>query len=390
MSDIKVIFQLLTNVCYYLFSEGIEYLKRSISIWVNLKPKDMLLINLSDAEIQRLNYEKFYYPCPIVQKRIHAVYMKATVDFSDTMIGQLTGLHRHSVRHWTQIYQKEGFESLCRFQYGTNKSGLESHSESILKSFTERPPMNAREAKSRIEDMTGISRSPSQVRTFMKRHGLHYIKTGHIPAKADTEKQKQWIKSTLEPAIEDAKNGKSHLLFMDAAHFILEPFICALWCKVRMYIKAASGRNRINVLGTVNAITKEVFTVSNTSYISAETIVAFFKQLIVYYGDLPLKIVLDNARYQHCKFVEEVAKKLNITLLFLPSYSPNLNIIERLWKFTKKEILYAKYYETPMKFHKAIGEFFQTVNQKYRTDLKKLLTLNFQFFKNENVLIYPV
>jgi transposase len=309
---------------------------------------------------------------------------------SDTMIGQLTGLHRHSVRHWVQLYQNGGFESLCRFKYGTNKSELESHCDSILESFTKQPPMSAREAKSRIEDLSGISRSPSQVRVFMKRHGLRYIKAGHIPAKADSEKQQQWVKSTLEPAIEEAQKGECNLLFMDAAHFILEPFICALWCAVRMFIKASSGRNRINVLGIVNAITKEVFTLCNTTYITADTIVTFLKLLKEHYGDLPLKIVLDNARYQHCKFVEEAAKKLNITLLFLPSYSPNLNIIERLWKFTKKKILYAKYYETPMKFHNAITDFYLTINQKYKADLKKLLTLKFQFFKNENVLIYPV
>jgi transposase len=66
-----------------------------------------------------------------------------------------------------------------------------------------------------------------------------------------------------------------------------------------------------------------------------------------------VKIVLDNARYQHCKFAEETAKGLGIELLFLLSYSPNLNIIERLWKFTKRKILYAKYYDTPAKFHSA-------------------------------------
>lgn len=350
----------------------------------------MLRLNLSDAEIQVLNYERFYYPCPIVQKRIHAVYIKATVGLSDTVIAQLTGLHRHSVRHWLQVYQAGGFESLCQINYGTNKSELENHTDSILKSFTERPPMSACEAKSRIEELTGISRSPSQVRTFMKRHGLHYIKTGHIPAKADSEKQQQWVKSKLEPAIEEAENGECHLLFMDAAHFILEPFICALWCVARLFIKASSGRNRINVLGTVNAITKEILTLSNTTFISAETIVSFFKQLKEHYGDLPLKIVLDNARYQHCKLVEAEAKQLNITLLFLPSYSPNLNIIERLWKFTRKTILYAKYYDSPLKFHQAITGFFQSVNQKYYTDVKNLMTLKFQFFKNENVLIYPV
>lgn len=90
------------------------------------------------------------------------------------------------------------------------------------------------------------------------------------------------------------------------------------------------------------------------------------------------------------KLVEAAAIELNITLLFLPSYSPNLNIIERLWKFTKKKILYAKYYETPLKFHTAINGFFQTVNQKYDADLKKLMTLKFQYFQNQNAIIYPV
>jgi transposase len=85
--------------------------------------------------------------------------------------------------------------------------------------------------------------------------------------------------------------------------------------------------------------------------------------------------------------VEEAAKSIGITLLFLPSYSPNLNIIERIWKFTKKKILYAKYYETPTKFHLAITDFFLTVNQKHNVDLKNLLTLKFQFFENQNAVI---
>jgi len=350
----------------------------------------MLQIKLSLTEIKRLNYERFHYPCPTVQKRIHAVYMKATSKSSNTVIGKFAGLHRHAVSKCIHAYEQGGFESLCQFYYGTNKSILENHSVSILKSFNQRPPMNTNEAKVRIEEMTGISRSPTQVRTFMKRHGLCYIKTGHIPAKADAEKQQQWVTTTLEPVIKEAQNGECHLLFMDAAHFILQPFICAMWCIARLFIKASAGRNRINILGAVNAITKEIITCSNTTFINADTIVTFLKQLREHYGNLPLKIVLDNARYQHCKFVEEAAKQLNITLLFLPSYSPNLNIIERLWKFTKKTILYGKYYDSPAKFHLAITSFFQTINLEYDDNLKNLLTLKFQFFTNENVLIYPV
>ena len=351
--------------------------------------KDMLQIKISKAEIQRLNYERYHYPCPIVQKRIQSVYFK-TLGMSNKMIAKLTGLNREIVGDWIRAYQAGGFEALCQFNYGTNKSELENHSEGILKSFTERPPMTSNEAKARIEELTGISRSPSQVRAFMKRHKMRYLKTGHIPAKADTEKQQQWVKEKLEPAIEEAQKGECQLLFMDAAHFILEPFVCALWCVTRLFIKASAGRNRINVLGVVNAITKEILTINNTSYITAETIIVFLKKLRKHYGDMPLKIVLDNARYQHCKLVEEAAKSLNITLLFLPSYSPNLNIIERLWKFTKKKILYAKYYETPDKFHAAITDFFQIINQKYSPEVKKLMTLNFQFFENQNAIIYPV
>ena len=180
----------------------------------------MLPLNLSEAEIQELKYERFHYPCPIVQKRLTAVFLSATVESSVSTIGLMSGLHRHSVNHWVKVYQTEGLGSLYKVHYGTNQSELEHHVESIIQSFTQEPPMSAREAKSRIEDMTGINRSPSQVRTFMKKHGLRYIKMGHIPAKADLEEQRKWATTTLEPAIEEAKRGECQLLFMDAAHFI--------------------------------------------------------------------------------------------------------------------------------------------------------------------------
>jgi len=314
-----------------------------------------------------------------------------TTGMPNEMIGKLVDLHRDSVGDWYRRYLQGGLEAVYQFDYGTNVSELESNAGSILKSFTEQPPMTTAEAKARIESLTGISRSPTQVRAFMKRQGLRYLQTGHIPCKADTEKQQIWVKEILDPAIAQANEGLCHLLFMDAAHFILGAFICSLWTKVRLFIKASAGRNRINVLGVVNAVTKEVLTLTNTTYITAETIIDFLKQLKTHYADKPIKIVLDNARYQHCKIVEKAAKDLGITLLFLPSYSPNLNIIERLWKFTKKKILYAKYYESPAKFHDAVARFFQTINAKHHADLNSLLTLNFQYFQNIlTAEIYPV
>jgi transposase len=344
----------------------------------------MLATNLNESEIHRVNYERFHYPCPLVQKRIHAVYLKKAFGFSNEMIGQMMDLSRNTVGQYVRAYDQNGLEALCQFRFGTNRSELENHSIGILESFSERPPMNSREAQARILEMTGISRSQTQIREFMKRHGLKYVKTGHIPAKVDEQRQAEWLEETLMPAIEQAQSGECVLLFMDAAHFILQPFICAMWCLTRLFIRASSGRNRINVLGALNAVTKEVISFSNTTFINAEVIVDFLHQLREHYPGPPLKIVLDNARYQHCNLVKSVAESLKIELLFLPPYSPNLNIIERLWRFTKKTLLYGTYYDTPAKFHQAINGFFSTINSEHQESLEKLLTLKFQSFKNEN------
>lgn len=349
-----------------------------------------LPFKISQAEIEKLNYERFAYPHPMIQKRIFAVYLKATLNFPNQIIGLIADLHCNTVSHWIQVYQEKGYEGLLTNDYGTNKSELEIHSESILSSFSKQPPMCAAEAVERISERTGIKRSEQQVRAFMKRHGLKFIKCGHTPAKADNEVQQQWVEDNLKPVIEAAQQGQVHLFFCDAAHFVLQPFLCFLWSAVRVFIQASAGRNRINVLGAVNAITKEVVTLTNTTYITSNTLIQFLKQLKERFGDKPIAIILDNARYQHCFVVKTVAASLGIHLLFLPPYSPNLNIIERLWKFTKKKILYAKYYNKPEDFHKAIQNFFFNINQKYQSDLKSLLSLKFQFFDKRNTLIYPL
>lgn len=349
-----------------------------------------LKFNISEAEIEKLNYERYAYPDPMIQKRILAVYLKVTLGLNNSIIGQIVDLHYNAVGEWINAYKKNGFESLLSNNYGSNKSELENQADSILKSFQIQPPMTSAEAADRIREMTGINRSSQQVRAFMKRHELKFIKCGHIPAKADNDKQHQWVETELKPVIEAAQKEEVHLFFCDAAHFVLQPFLCSLWCAFRVFIRASAGRNRINVLGAVNAISKEVTTITNTTYITSTTLIDFLKLLKGKYADKPIAIVLDNARYQHCFLVTTFAKSLGIHLLFLPPYSPNLNIIERLWKFTKKEILYGKYYDKPKLFHQAIENFFDGINQNFKFQLSTLLTLKFQFFDDKNSLIYPL
>jgi len=97
---------------------------------------------------------------------------------------------------------------------------------------------------------------------------------------------------------------------------------------------------------------------------------------------IPIYLVMNNARYQRCKLVMNLALELNIILVFLPSYSPNLNIIERLWKFIRKKVLYGKYYENFQLFKSGISSCLDLINQgEYREELKSLLNLKFQTFE---------
>lgn len=348
----------------------------------------LTILKPSSEGLALLNYERYHYPCPIIQKRLHAIYLKVTTQYCNKDIANLVDAHCNSITKWVKMYQQNGFEGLCKITRHHPQSVLEDKAISLIELFVKQPPRSVAEARLIIKEHTGIDRSNSRTRAFLKRHQFRFLKTGHIPAKLNNTAQLKWVEQTLKPVIEAAQNEEVHLFFMDAAHFVLQPFLCCLWSIARVFVKASAGRNRINVIGAVNAITKEITTFTNTDYIDANTIVSFLKIVKEKYRDKPIAIVLDNARYQHCFFVTTWAKSLGIHLLFLPPYSPNLNIIERLWKFTKNEILNARYYDSPTLFHQAINTFFQNINQTSNEKLQKLLTLNFQFFDQEKSYSY--
>ena len=171
------------------------------------------------------------------------------------------------------------------------------------------------------------------------------------------------------------------MFFVDAAHFVLGAFMSVVWCLARVWIRAPSGRQRFNVLGALDAVTKEVVTVVNSAYINSLSVCALLEKLATLRPTKPITVVLDNARYQRCALVQACAENLKIELLFLPAYSPNLNLIERLWKFVKKQCLYAKYYRDFDSFTAAIERCLQEAHTIHANALQSLLSLNFQTFQ---------
>lgn len=174
---------------------------------------------------------------------------------------------------------------------------------------------------------------------------------------------------------------------MDAAHFVHQAFLGHVWSNEPLFIPTPSGRNRYNVLGALNAVTKEVVTIENDKYINSESVCQLLYKLSIRKTlNKSITVVLDNARYQRCTFVKEYAEKVDIELLFLPTYSPNLNLIERFWKYVKGTCLYSKYYETFNTFKNTIANCIRNQTTEKMQKLKTLLTCKFQSFKNVKLL----
>ena len=146
----------------------------------------------------------------------------------------------------------------------------------------------------------------------------------------------RFSRDETEAVLAAAQAGEGHVFFVDAAHFVFGTFLCYLWSFTRIFVRAASGRQRFNVLGAWNAVTRQLIAVTNTTVVNTETMSELLWKIAALGLTGAITLVLDNARYQHNAAVKALASQLGITLLFLPSYSPNLNLIERLWKFTNR------------------------------------------------------
>lgn len=173
---------------------------------------------------------------------------------------------------------------------------------------------------------------------------------------------------------------------MDAAHFVYGTYLCNLWSILRVFVRAASGRQRFNVLGAWDAVTRTLTTVTNTTVVNTDTMCDLLRAVAARGLVGPVTLVLDNARYQRNDVVKGLAKGLGIELLFLPSYSPNLNLIERLWRFTKRNAIYGKYHPSFADFRAAVQGILDGVDTTHADDLASLMTLKFQEFDDVSLL----
>jgi transposase len=218
--------------------------------------------------------------------------------------------------------------------------------------------------------------SVSGVTDLLHRLGFSYKKPTHVPGKQDPEKQQAFVEDYEH--IKATKGEKDAMYFADATHPQHNSVPAYGWIKKgqEKELKANCGRQRLNINGAINIETLEPVT-GFYDTINAQTTIDLFKKLEAKHPEADvIYIFVDNARYYRSCLLKEYVDGTKIELMFLPPYSPNLNPIERYWKFFKKKVLNNRYYETFDEFKQVCKNFFRK-RKKYFPELQSLLTENF-------------
>lgn len=199
-----------------------------------------------------------------------------------------------------------------------------------------------------------------------------------VPAKADVEKQEAFIEKYLQLLDETANDEP--IFFMDSAHPTMATKISCGWIKkgVDKPIEQSASRTRVNVMGAIELSTMNVVSIRR-EFVNAESTIEFLRQLKEAYPlALRLHVILDNSGYHRSELVKSFAQAENITLHYLPPYSPNLNAIERLWKVMNEEIRNNRFFKSAKEFRKTIEDFFEITLPKIALTLRNRINDNFQ------------
>ena len=305
---------------------------------------------------------------------------------------RVAGVGRATVQRYMAAFRDGGLDGLRQWNVKGPVTELAAYRDLIRESFETSPVCTIAEACERLSQLTGMRRGPTQVRKFLRALGLKWQRASAIPVPPKKNlaehiaTQAEFLDTKLNPCLDAAQAGQGHVFFVDAAHFVFGTFLCCLWSFTRIFVRAASGRQRFNVLGACNAVTRELIAVTNTTVVNTETMCELMRKIAALGLTGSITLVLDNARYQRNAVVQTLASQLGITLLYLPSYSPNLNLIERLWKFIKRRALYGRYHPTFRDFQGAIQQTLDGLLTLHAEQLKTLMTLKFQTFENVSLL----
>jgi transposase len=282
-------------------------------------------------------------------------------------------LDEKTIYHWLEKYQHGGTDGLLTLCYtGKDCSLTEQQQEELAKHLDDTTYLTVKEIRQYVKKKYKVFYTRTGMTDLLHRLGFSYKKPTHVPGKLDPVQQKAFVKEHEKLLKTKSKNNP--IYHIDTCHPQHNSIPAYGWIRrgKEKLLKSNGSRKRVNINGAVNIKTMELVTDFTKSVNKESSLRLLLKIIKKHPKAKKIHIILDNASY----YVSKRLKDTKIVFHFLPGYSPNLNLIERLWKFFKKEILYNTYYEKFEEFVSAYKNFFRR-RTKYKAELRSLLSEKF-------------
>ena len=299
--------------------------------------------------------------------------------YTHEVIALSQGIDSDTVGNYKQKYLQQGLEGYVKDNYVAYQGALSLEQlEAVDQKVQEGLYATARDVGDYIFGEFKVDYSDSAVRAILTKLDFVHKQVTPLPAKADEQKQLAFV-AQFEQLMADLPRD-TVVYFTDATHPTHNTQTAKAWIKKgqQKHIPANSGRKRVNINGAVNALDPCQAVVVEAQTVNAQSTITLYEKLLEKNPGKKLVLICDNATYYHSQLLQEwLEEQPLIKQWFLPTYSPNLNIIERLWRFMKKQAIGLSFHPTYKAFKSSILHFFEHLDD-YEYELKRLLTLKFQ------------
>jgi len=285
----------------------------------------------------------------------------------------------HTLATWIEAFRTQGLAGLRQWGYQGQAADLTDAQWAQVECELESKPYHcAREVAVWVKDQFQIEYSERGMQALLRRKGYRHIKARLMPGKTPTVEVQEAFIATYE-TLKANLGPHDRLYFVDAVHPTHNVRISYVWTKkgTRRKIKSNSGRQRYNIMGAYCPSDREYIDVRWTENVDASTLQKLIDKICSQHPEVRIILILDNARYNHARLVASHIADTQVELQFLPAYAPNLNLIERLWRFVKDEVLSDAYYETFAEFTAALAKVLDHLDE-YADQLATLMTEKFE------------
>lgn len=337
----------------------------------------------TNEEIIKLKNYRDRQKNPNLRARLIAILMIAN-EIDICIISKVIGKSNSTIERWFQHYLTKGIDRINSFNYAPKKSFLEKDQILEVTDWVRKTnPLSIKEVLQYINDNYRIKYSNEAVRQLLIKNGLKLLRPKVIPGNPPSEEeQKNKIDEYFK--MKSSCEAGTVFLFGDGMHLIHQNIPTLCWGDPKMppILKTNTGRKRLNILGAYNPDTYSFVHLTGEENCDAKKVILFFTVIINTYKNAPKIILfLDNASYFKAKIVTEwLEKNSKLYIEFLPTYAPNLNLIERLWRFVKDKLVKNIYYKKYITFRAKTFQLLNHINE-HREELKTLMVEKFEIVK---------